>query len=329
MLRRFFAVSLFLGLVACQTTRSETPVAVNAPNPPFSGTLPEEFTKAFAGNSWVTSEIGKLPELQDGISRYEEAALVQMARWCERRKKRCDELFTEMDKYGIPKVRKFNTPLQTFFWAMESHDRWSLSSIAKADIDVESELELFIVDVWSGSLRKSETTWVDFDVVSDRLNSPKLLLFWMTKYIAYDYDSDPLCCAQTRYKSPKRVLSERNGDSLSQSAFSKRVLRKNGYDAYLMFVDMPDSSGHGLCFWYSETGIFHIETAWYGNKGLHGPYPSLKEIGAAQYRKLVFQNGKSAEHRLSTIGRMPTEVNWKLFVESHTRAAANLGFLPI
>ena len=75
--------------------------------------------------------------------------------------------------------------------------------------------------------------WNNYNVVLDRLNSPELIDFYVTKHIGYSNYWDIL--GYDRYGSGDSyyVFKNRSGDCLYISEFIVQALRKNGYRAYV------------------------------------------------------------------------------------------------
>ncbi len=70
-------------------------------------------------NPLITSELGKLPELQDGISKSELISLEKIVNIYKNNKKKFEEAFSQMYQVGKPNFRKYCSPLQAFFWLIE------------------------------------------------------------------------------------------------------------------------------------------------------------------------------------------------------------------
>jgi len=70
-------------------------------------------------NELLAIELGKLPELQNGVSMKEKWALENIFKFYNDNQSIFDETFEEMLKIGIPEIRKYCSPLQAFFWLVE------------------------------------------------------------------------------------------------------------------------------------------------------------------------------------------------------------------
>ena len=70
-------------------------------------------------NPLLADEIGKLPEILDGVSVSEAAALEDLVTLYESDTHTFDTAFKEMYQVGLPDVRKYCSPLQALFWMAE------------------------------------------------------------------------------------------------------------------------------------------------------------------------------------------------------------------
>ena len=101
-------------------------------------------------------ELGKLPELQDGISFQEKQALEILHRKYVDDTDSFDRAFEEMYKIGLPDVRRYCSPLQALFWLAEDNELRSDSNLF-----VNYSLEHLLAKAWK------------FDPLSHRLMSDK------------------------------------------------------------------------------------------------------------------------------------------------------------
>jgi len=103
------------------------PLVSTKPNPVVRHYLGHE--KFAQSNRLMANELGKLPEIQDGISHSEAAALERLAEVYRKDPERFDKVFEKMYKVGLPEVRKYCTPLQTLFWMAQDGNVEELDSI--------------------------------------------------------------------------------------------------------------------------------------------------------------------------------------------------------
>jgi len=111
-IRLFLGLSLMTLLFACTAAKHNTP---------YKGPYPVNFNKSLAKNPSLAEEIGKLPELQDGISDRENNALERLVILHEKYPNEFDDAFHQMYRIGLPEHRKYCSPLQALFWLAEDN----------------------------------------------------------------------------------------------------------------------------------------------------------------------------------------------------------------
>jgi len=94
-------------------------------------------------NKLFAVELGKLPELQDGISESESSALEQIVGIYKEMPQEFDKAFEQMYQVGKLDVRKYCSPLQAMFWMVED----GRIKIAK-DILGDYSLEKLLGEAW-------------------------------------------------------------------------------------------------------------------------------------------------------------------------------------
>lgn len=91
------------------------------PNEPFHGSYPDSFEEIKERNPLLAKEIGKLPEIQDGISDNEKTSLDRLFEIYNNHQDLFNSVFNEMYSTGKPEIRKYCTPLQALFWVIEKN----------------------------------------------------------------------------------------------------------------------------------------------------------------------------------------------------------------
>ena len=114
---RVVVMASFLLLIGCVTASGPT-----KPNITYSGPYPERFSIIQQANPVLATELGKLPEIQDGIDAADEKALNTIVDLYQGNRTKFDQMFTEMYEEGRPEVRKYNSPLQAFYWILSDYD---------------------------------------------------------------------------------------------------------------------------------------------------------------------------------------------------------------
>jgi len=111
------------------------------PNIPFAGNpYPSIFNNLYQNNPLLAKELGKLPELQDGVSDEENYALEKLIVLYDEDPNAFDKAFKEMYQIGIPDVRKYCSPLQALFWLIEYNKLDDVKDILR-DYSLEKLLE--------------------------------------------------------------------------------------------------------------------------------------------------------------------------------------------
>ena len=103
----------FTGCASFGPTKPNLPYAGN-PYPPILIELAQK-------NPLLVQELGKLPELQDGISETEIDALKNIVEMYNFDQVNFEKTFNEMYKIGLPEFRKYCSPLQALFWLAEEN----------------------------------------------------------------------------------------------------------------------------------------------------------------------------------------------------------------
>ena len=92
---------------------------ITKPNNPYPGPYPTGFKELSQRNPLLAKELGKLPELQDGLSTDEATAIERLINIYNDNNEAFDKAFGRMYLIGKPEVRKYCSPLQAFFWLLE------------------------------------------------------------------------------------------------------------------------------------------------------------------------------------------------------------------
>ncbi|MBW1764565.1 MAG: hypothetical protein JRJ23_07490, partial [Deltaproteobacteria bacterium] len=121
---RRFSFSLIIGFIAVFLTGCAT----TKPNIPYQGPYPPIYHALSIKNPLFAEELGKIPEIQDGISKAEADTLALMADIYLKDTEKFDSMFNQMYSIGKPEVRKYNSALQAFYWLLEDN------AIEKANI---------------------------------------------------------------------------------------------------------------------------------------------------------------------------------------------------
>ena len=102
-----FFIAFTIAITGCTTTtKPNTPAQFNMP---VLDNLAEK-------NPLLVEELKKLPEIKEGISSSDRAALTNLAEIYNQAPEVFDKAFEQMYQVGIPEVRKYCSPLQAVYW---------------------------------------------------------------------------------------------------------------------------------------------------------------------------------------------------------------------
>jgi hypothetical protein len=323
---------LFFVLLGCATTKPNLSVTDENYNPPRGSETDKNFLEAksilaeiSSQNPLLAIELGKLPELQDGISFQEKQALEILHRNYIDDTDSFDRAFEEMYKIGLPDVRKYCSPLQALFWLAEDNEirsnsnllinyslehllaeAWKFDDFARLSEDQITEiingiknrkkredylarrkrlstgrLQAVIIAAYKKNKyafteesRKMieaiiDPRWQDFDIVTDRLNAPKLIDYYERKRFSYIYripDSIPI----------RHVFKHNEGGCISVTAFTVFCLRKAGYRATEIRTAGYLSSIHALTLFEMNGQEYCMDNGRPRPKGIF-PYEAIKK----------------------------------------------------
>lgn len=129
-------IVLICFIAACASMRK------TEPNKPYSGPYPAGFNELSAKNPLLAKELGKLPELQDGISNKESMALERIVELYVDNPEDFNSAFSQMYQVGMPEVRKYCSPLQAVLWLAEDEK-------LQSDIIKDYSLEKLLIQAWT------------------------------------------------------------------------------------------------------------------------------------------------------------------------------------
>lgn len=110
--------------------------------------------------------------------------------------------------------------------------------------------------------------------------SPDELYKYMNANISYDDTPSD----KWRLKTPEATKSMKRGNCHDQAQLSKfeldRMGKKNGVLSFVEYNKKSNKGGrtHSLSYYKDGNRLYWIENAWGGQKGIHGPYRSLRKL---------------------------------------------------
>ena len=219
-------------------------------------------------NNLLALELAKLPEVKNNISKREVESLKNILALYEIDPLAFNRAFEQMYKEGIPEARKFCTPLQALLWLsgkgqfskqdnpLTDYDlerfldkSWGVHGIVLPEEDVKKILagHVYVEDIrdmksvlsklstdssiFSNSSFQNEIRekWSNFEDVTDRLNSPRLIFKYIKPNLYY-----PNSIRGTSPTSIEQTFKSKIGTCGSQALFVHYCLEKAGYDSVVI-----------------------------------------------------------------------------------------------
>lgn len=133
-------------------------------------------------NELLAIELGKLPEVQDGVSSNELLALRGVAQLHSSNSELFDRAFDKMYRIGISDVRRYCSPLQALYWLFEDGRSKEAHDILQA-----YSLEKLIYTAWDKEINRD--AWLEKEA-SKLVNScnDKRITEMIAKYVEEDVD---------------------------------------------------------------------------------------------------------------------------------------------
>jgi hypothetical protein len=217
------------------------------PNEPYKGPYPTSFNEIKLKNPLLAIEIGKLPEILDGISPSEAAALEEIVDLYNKAPEDFDKAFTEMFQTGLPNVRKYCTPLQALFWLAEDGEVKELA-VQIRDYDLRD----LLYTAWYMLSNTGDRRREDPESVIDRLNSPELFQYWFLTNFSYDWNRFRPFSGRKVPQSAVKTIRRKTGVCHDYAFLAYKCLRKAGYNvttlnAWYVIRGSGGAGGHAVC----------------------------------------------------------------------------------
>ena len=227
------------------------------PNVPFAGRPhPAVMDHLLNRNPLLVEELGKLPELQDGISESELQALKYLAGLYHSDSDVFDQAFNKMYQVGLPDIRKYCSPLQALFWIVLRDPEQAKQLIGSY------RLTDMMVNAWNYG---DKDRWGNPEQVIDRLNAPELFELWFGINFVYDWGKLPIKDAHASLQTAEQSIKSRTGVCTDAAFLACHCLTKAGYETMaLRAYFFKDSSRHPLGGFVGHTVcVVHVEGALY------------------------------------------------------------------
>jgi len=243
-----WSMILFLSLLFLPSCASFGPTK---PNPVFQGPYPVKYFELAQTNPLLAQELGKLPEIQDGISSNEAVALEKLAKLYIKDQATFDIAFAKMYQVGIPEVRKYCSPLQALFWLLEKMQYENTKILTLSLYELLNEAWYRPVFEYGEPER-----WKSFSVVADRLNSPFLIDFYERRN--FSYGPHPYYELHAGGPLPQAIFQSKIGTCSFFTSFTVYCLKRAGYYARPITVMLHNGELHRVCEFKDRDGETYI-----------------------------------------------------------------------
>lgn len=229
-------------------------------------------------NADVAKEIGRLPDLHDGISFEEIQAIERLIKLNNLKPKNFSEYFEKINKLGKPEIRKYCASLQALFWLAEKNDVEGLERLLEF-----YNIETLLAKAWDFN---DQRKWDNPQVVIDRLNSPQLFEYWFSHNFTYDWSKFWITTPTAYPQSAESSIKTKKGICFDAAYLAYKCLKQAGYDVTglnVYFKTRTRRGGimHSVCIIKKEdfNKITYYKLADTNSPGsISGPYESIKAI---------------------------------------------------
>jgi len=239
-------------LILCLLLLSIGCTTPTKPNTPYSGSYPAPFHNLANQNSLLAHELSKIPEIQDGISEMDVMALELISMLYSQNQKLFSSAFERMYDVGYKDVRQYCSPLQAMYWL-------ALDDKLK-QIDISDYTLIGLLNkAWymPGFEYDGTGRWDDFYDVTERLNSPELVDYYVSRNFSY---KKIRLTSLNDYKNPYIIFKKKQGECWLYTSFCTYCLRKAGYQAHAItvFHDLRTRPSHVTCEYIDKDGKEYI-----------------------------------------------------------------------
>lgn len=227
-----------LTILLCSIVGGCTSLGSTKPNESFHDSYTDSLKEIKESNALLAKEIGKLPDIHDGISSDEMMALKRLDRIYNENPIHFDEYFDKMYQIGLPEVRKYCSPLQALFWLLQKDSELAYQRIK------EKEINWLLQSAWVYS---DKSRWGNPQDVMDRLNAPILFERWLRKNFKYNFKKLPVRNPMSALQPSKQTLKIKKGVCTDAAYLAYICLGKAGYETIpLRAYFHKESSQHPL-----------------------------------------------------------------------------------
>jgi len=225
------------------------------------------FHQLYQKNPELAVELGRIPEFADNdVNEMDLMGLDNFVQYyLNSTDPETESNFREILNIGKREYRKFCSPLQAVFWLAQRQRLTGENRLWKY-----FSLQGLLNQAWDFTEKER---WDNFDIVTERLNDPRLIQYYLNMNIQYFHTPGVT-------QHPEETFKRKRGDCGDQATFANYCLEKAGYESYILSIGWKGGQGHSVCV-YKEASKLYVIADVGGRKGLHGPYESNKEIALA------------------------------------------------
>ncbi len=220
----------------------KTPSSIQEPLPV---PVQVQFQRLYERDPNVALEVGRLPEFQGEIGDRQIVALNRFTELFLNATSEEKKNLTEILEEGLPGVRRYCAPLQAVFWLLEKETYKPGIGTNPLGLSLEELMQ----QAWR--FFTEEYRWSDFKVVTDRLNSPRLINLY--EQMNFSYVSHGRCPGNAR-----QIFRFKTGCCSDYTAFSVYCLQKAGYEAGAIKVVSPTGKSYHVVCEYKDGGKKYV-----------------------------------------------------------------------
>ena len=240
-IKKFFncLLSLFLILIllGCASTK---------PNIPYAGPYPLCFNVISTKNPILAKELGKLPEIQDGISANDAVVLEKIAKLYNTDPNSFEKVFEQIYQIGLSEVRKYCSPLQAFFWMIEDGELEAAKDILK-----DYSLKKLLSSAWDFQLKPFPFSNEQISVIIENTKDIGV----QKLYFQNKNDKEYLQYLITRNYKDRPEIFKRQAQKIIRKVESKNEdIKWNDFNTVVERLNAPE-----LVDYYERMKFFYVD----------------------------------------------------------------------
>jgi len=217
------SIFLLLILLGCASAK---------PNTPYAGPYPLGFNVISEKNPILTQELGKIPEIEDGLSDNEALVLEKIVKLYNDDPISFEKAFEKMYQIGLPEVRKYCSPLQALFWMIEDEEL-----TASEDILNNYSLKKLLSSAWDFQLKPIPFSDEQISVILDNTNDKAV----QELYLKNKNDKEYLQRLIARnYKYLPEIFTYKSRRIIKKVKSENKDIRWNDFDTVVERLNAPE-----------------------------------------------------------------------------------------